>query len=120
MSLPIKYPSLRTWCLPFISALAMILAAAAIDPDQNWARLRRIADERRAKLVENLKKFDLLYSRPQQDLSASSTEKSTSSRPTRAAHYLGVLARYHNWLNQLPEPRKTSLADCPRLSEWPL
>src|SRR5262245_17151653 len=90
MTVPTKYPSLRKWCLPAISGLALILAAAVFGPDQNWARLRGLPLERRAKLVENLKKFDLLYSRRQQDSLRQLDGKIHALPPESRAHYLAV------------------------------
>ena len=90
----------------------VLLAAAAFDPEQNWVRLRTLPNDRRAKLVENIKKFDLLYSRQQQDLSESSTAGSTTSGGV-SHHYLDVLNRYHNWLNQLPENKQDELSALP-------
>ena len=113
MSLPIKHPSIRTWCLPLISALATLVAAAAVDPEQNSVRLRALAGERRAKLVENLKKFDLLYSRQKQDSLRELDRRIHDLPPEQRAHYLDVLRRYHNWLNQLPENKQDELNEQP-------
>jgi hypothetical protein len=113
MTVPIDYPLLRKWYLPMISALALFLAAAAFDFEQNAARLRGLPAERRAKLVENLKKFDLLYSRRQQD-SLRELDRRINALPNESrTHYLAVLARYHNWLNQLPENKQDELTNLP-------
>jgi hypothetical protein len=113
MIVPINYPLLRKWCLPVISALALILAAATFDFDRNSARLHGLPLERRARLVENLKKFDLLYSRRQQD-SLRELDRRINALPSESrTHYLAVLARYHNWLNQLPENRQEELSALP-------
>jgi hypothetical protein len=114
MTAPIKYPSFpKKWCLPVISGLATILAAAAFDPDQNWARLRGLPIERRAKLVENLKKFDLLYSSRQQEALRELDRKIQALPSESRTHYLAVLARYHNWLNQIPESKQDELESLP-------
>jgi hypothetical protein len=113
MTVPIKFPSFRKSCLPVISGLAMILAAAVFDPDQNWVRLRGLPIERRAKLVENLKKFDLLYSRSKQDSLRELDRKIHVLPNDSRTHYLAVLARYHNWLNQLPESKQDELEGLP-------
>jgi hypothetical protein len=113
MTVPIQYKSFRKWSLPVISGLAMVLLAAAFDPDQNWARLRGLPIERRAKLVENLKKFDLLYSRSKQD-SLREIDRKINALPSESrTHYLAVLARYHHWLNQLPESKQDELESLP-------
>ena len=108
-----KHPSIRTCCLPVISALATLLAAAAVDPDQNWVRLRGLPNDRRARLVENLKRFDLLYSRPQQDALRDLDRRIHELSPEERAHHLVVLRRYHNWLNQLPETKQEELSARP-------
>ena len=113
MSLPIKHASIRTWCLPFISALATLVVAAAVDPDENWARLRALSGDRRATLVENLKKFDLLYSRQKQDSLRALDRRIHELAPNERARYLAVLRRYHNWLNQLPETKQDELNEQP-------
>jgi hypothetical protein len=113
MRLPIKTHALRYCCLPFLSGLAVVLTAAAFDPDQNWARLRALPNGRRAKLVENLNKFDLLYSRLQQD-SLRELDRKIHELPAESrAHHLSVLNRYHNWLNQLPEAKQDELSALP-------
>ena len=120
MSVPIKYPSFRKWCLPVISGLAMILAAAAFDPDQNWVRLAWIADRAPSQAGREPQEIrPPLHEVDNKIRCASSIEKSTRFRASLAAHYLAVLARYHNWLNQLPETKQDELeAPSARLSEW--
>ena len=100
MSCRSRIASIRTWCLPVISAVGDPLAAAAFDPEQNWARLRALPSERRAKLVENLKKFDLLYS--QAATGVSPRARPPDQRASRASwdHYLAVLQP----LSQLAQP----------------
>jgi hypothetical protein len=113
MTVSTQYPAFRKLCLPVISGLALILAAAAFDPDQNWVRLRDLPAERRAKLVANLKNFDLLYTRRQQDSLRELDRKINSLSAESRTHYLAVLARYHNWLNQLPESKQEELSALP-------
>ncbi len=96
--------------MPVISAAVMLLAAVAIDPEANWARLRTLPDARRNKLVENVKKFDLLYT-PQQQKSLRDLDRRINELPGESrAQYLDVLNRYHNWLNQLPENKQEELS----------
>jgi hypothetical protein len=113
MNVYAKNRSIRIICLPVISAAAVLLAAAAFDPESNWARLRALPSARRAKLVDNIKKFDLLYTGQQQaslrELDRRINELSDESR----AQYLDVLNRYHNWLNQLPDTKQEELSALP-------
>ena len=106
-----NHRSIRKVCLPVISAVAVLLAAAAFDPESNWARLRTLPDDRRAKLVENLNGFDLKYDRPQQQSLRDLDRRINELSPETRAHYLDVLNRYHNWLNQLPENKQYALSD---------
>jgi hypothetical protein len=112
MNVYAKNRSIRLICLPVISATAVLLAAA-FDLETNWARLRSLPNARRTKVVENIKKFDLLYTRPQQtslrELDRRINELSSESR----AQYLDVLNRYHNWLNQLPDAKQDELSALP-------
>jgi hypothetical protein len=113
MTVSIKSASFQKWWLAVISGLAVILSAAAFDPGSNWTRLRGMPAERRAKLVENLKKFDLLYSARQQN-SLRELDRKIHSLPAESReHYLAVLSRYHNWLNQLPETKQEELNALP-------
>jgi hypothetical protein len=113
MNVSAKSRRLRVVCVPVISAVAILLAAAAFDPEANWARLRAFPNDHRAKLVENIKKFDLLYKGSEQaalrDLDRKINELPAASR----AHYLDALARYHNWVNQLPENKQAELTALP-------
>lgn len=113
MNVSVKNRPVRIICLPVISAVAVLLAAAAFDAEANWARLRALPNDRRARLVENIKKFDLVFSGSQQaslrDLDRRINELPGESR----AHYLEVLTRYHNWLNQLPEAKQEELSALP-------
>ena len=113
MSLPIQNSVVGRFLLPVISGLAVILCAAALDLDVNWARLRGLPSERRAKLVENLKKFDLLYSRSQQETLRQLDRKIYELPAETRTQYLAALARYHNWLNQLPDAKQEELTGLP-------
>ncbi len=90
MGSDIKRKVIRAWSLAAISALAMILVAAGVDLDQNWVRLRRLPREQRLKLIENLRRFDLVLKTEQQqalrDLDrriAELARRATSSVPRR-------------------------------------
>jgi len=113
MSLDIKHHLLRVLGLPAVSALATILVAAAFDPDRNWARLRELPGEQRLKLVDTLKKFDLLYTRERQQALRDLDRRINELDPAKRAEYFAVLRRYHNWLNRLPEKKQDELMDKP-------
>jgi len=111
MSLEIKHHPLRVWGLAAISAVATILVAAASDPGRNWARLRSLPGEQRQKLVETLKKFDLLYTPAQQQALRELDRRLDELEPAKRIEYFAVLRRYHNWLDRLPEKKQTELSD---------
>jgi len=113
MSLDIKHRLLHVLGLPAISALATILIAAASDPDRNWVRLRAFPGEQRKKLVETLKKFDLLYTREQQQALRDLDQRINELEPAMQLEYFAVLRRYHNWLNRLPDKKQDELRDKP-------
>ena len=101
------------WGLVGISAIAMILVAAATEHDANWERLRAMPAEERTRLLGILRKFDLELT-PEQQASVRELDRRLSElSPDRRAHYEAVLRRYHNWLNGLPESRQTELAAKP-------
>jgi hypothetical protein len=110
MTKSVSHRSTRKVCLPVISAAVVLLAAVAFDSEGNWARLRTLPDHRRAKLVENVKKFDLLYTRPQQQSLRELDRKINELPGESRSQYLDVLNRYHNWLNQLPENKQDELS----------
>jgi hypothetical protein len=93
----------RIWALPAISALATVLVAATVDPGDNWARLRAMPSQQRQRLVENLQKFDLVYSADQQRSLRDLDRRIHELEPARQAQYLAALRRYRNWLDGLPE-----------------
>ncbi|MFI5460379.1 MAG: hypothetical protein ACHRXM_33600 [Isosphaerales bacterium] len=113
MSLDIKNHLIRVFGLPAISALATILIAAAFDPDRNWVRLRALPGEQRLKLVETLKKFDLIYTREQQQALRDLDRRLNELEPAEQIKYFAVLRRYHNWLNRLPEKKQDELKEKP-------
>jgi len=113
MSLDIKHHPIRVFGLPAISALATILVAAAFDPDRNWVRLRALPGEQRLKLVDTLKKFDLLFTREQQQALRDLDRRLNELEPAEQIKYFAVLRRYHNWLNRLPEKKQDELSQKP-------
>jgi len=96
-----------------LSALAMILVAAASELEVNWGRLRAMPPEERSRLLNNLRKFDLELS-PEQQTAVRELDRRLSELPANERdHYFSVLRRYHAWLNGLPEIRQGELASKP-------
>ena len=60
-----------------------------------------------------MKKFDLLYSRSQQEAIRELDRKIHELPAETRAQYLAALARYHNWLNQLPDAKQDELTGLP-------
>jgi hypothetical protein len=108
-----SYKLIRIWSLPAITALATILVAAASEIESGWARLRALPAERRLKLVDTLKKFDLVYSREQQQALRDLDRRINELPAAERNEYFSVLHRYHNWLNQLPENKQSDVNDKP-------
>jgi hypothetical protein len=101
------------WAPVVISALAMILVAAASDHDGNWERLRAMPLEERGRLLGNLRKFDLELS-PEQQAAVRELDRRLSELPRdQRDHYLSVLRLYHEWLNSLPESRQGEITSKP-------
>ena len=105
-----KSRAVRVVCLPVLSAVAVLLGAAAVDLEANWARLRALPSDRRAKLIENINKFDLVYTSEQQASLRELDRRINELPPQTRAEYLGVLSRYHHWLSQLPDAKQDELS----------
>ena len=120
MSFEIKPKVIRRWSLSAISALAMILVAAGVDLDQNWTRLRALPREQRLKLIENLRRFDLVLKPEQQQSLRDLDRRITELPPEQRAHYRAALRRFDNWLNHLPENRRDELLDKPPEERMPI
>ena len=88
-----------------------MLVAASFDPSGNWARLRATPREERQRLVENLQKFDLVYSPDQQRALRDLDRGINELEPARQAQYLMALHRYHNWLDSLPDTKQDALKE---------
>ena len=86
----------------------------------SWALLRSISkqtgrvcalpSDRRAKLIENINKFDLVYTSEQQASLRELDRRINELPPQTRAEYLGVLSRYHHWLSQLPDAKQDELS----------
>lgn len=101
----------RFWVIPAISALATLLVAATVVPDDNWSRLRALPRPERQRLVDNLQKFDLVYTPEQQQSLRTLDRKINELEPGQRAQYLAAMRRYHNWLASLPDPSQDSLKE---------
>jgi hypothetical protein len=113
MSFEIKRKVIGGWGLASISALAMVLVAAGVDLEENWARLRGLPREQRVKLIENLRRFDLVF-KPEQQKALRDLDRRIADLPAaQRAQYLAALHRYANWLDHLPENRRDDLLDKP-------
>jgi hypothetical protein len=113
MSFGINGFRIRPWGLTAIAALATILVAATVEPDGNWLRIGTLPQPERQRLVDNLQKFDLVFSAAQQEALRDLDRKINELDPARKAQYLSTLRRYHNWLNQLPEIKQGELKEKP-------
>src|SRR5262249_20386615 len=102
-----------TWRPVVISAMAMILVAAASEHDANWDRLRAMSPEARSRLLSNLRKFDLELTPEQQSAMRELDRRLADLPPEERDRYLAVLRRYHDWLNSLPENRQDELTSKP-------
>jgi hypothetical protein len=91
-----------------ISALATILLAA-VDPERNMARIKAMPTEERQRLVDNLRKFDLVYVPREQQAVRELDRRLDELEPDRKVQYFAVLRRYHNWLNKLPDVKRDEI-----------
>jgi hypothetical protein len=89
-----------------VSTLAVVLVAAVVDPDPNWARIRALPPAERTKLLQNLRKFDLELAPDKQQAILELDRQIAQLDPERRARYLWVLRRYHDWLDSIPENKR--------------
>jgi hypothetical protein len=109
MMLDTKRRLIRTWGMVGVSALALVLVAAESQADRNWARIRELPPDRRSKLLQNLRKFDLELSSEKRAAIRDLDRRIQELDPSEQARYYWVLRRYHDWLNSLPENRQDEL-----------
>ena len=107
-----KTPVAR-WRPVLISAMALVLVAAASEYDASYDRLKTMPAKERDRLLESLRRFDLQLSHEQKSAVLDLDRRLAGLPPGERAHYLEVLRRYHTWLNSLPEPRQEELAARP-------
>jgi hypothetical protein len=102
--IPVHAP--RLWSLAAIVALALVLVAAGVELDENWARLQAMPREARARLVENLQKFDLVLTSEKQKELRDLDGRIFALPPEKRTEFLAAMRRYHNWLGKLPQNRR--------------
>jgi hypothetical protein len=119
MSVESQRKVIRVWGLASISALAMILVAAGVDLEENWTRLRGLPRAQRLKLIENLRRFDLVLRPEQQKALRDLDRRIAELPPAQRVQYLSALHRYSNWLDHLPENRRDDLLDKPPDERFP-
>jgi hypothetical protein len=93
--------------------MALVMVASTALPDRNWERLRALPAEQRTKLVDAIKKFDLLYTQEQQQKLRDLDRRINELESSKQVEYLSVLRRYHNWHGRLPEKLQDELRDKP-------
>jgi hypothetical protein len=71
--------------------------------------LKAMPPEERQRLLDNLKKFDLIYTPDQQRSLMEIDRRLNELEPERRDSYLAALRRYHNWLGRLPDSRRDEL-----------
>ena len=102
-----------SWRPILISAMAMILVAAATEYDASFERLQAMPVAERKRLLGNLRDFDLKLTPEQQAAVRDLDRRLSALSPEQRAQYRTVLRRYHAWLNSLPEQRQNELAAKP-------
>lgn len=113
MTLATRQPRVGRWGLVGISTAAVVLVAAAAEPDAGWERLRGLPQEGRSRLLANLRRFDLELTPEQQAAARDIDHRLAELSPDQRARYELVLHRYHAWLETLPENRQVELASKP-------
>jgi hypothetical protein len=106
MILDTKSEWIRRCGMVGVSALAVVLVAAVVDPDPNWARIRALPPAERTKLLQSLRKFDLELAPEKQQAIRELDRQIAQLDPEQRARYLWVLRRYHDWLDSLPENKR--------------
>ena len=101
--------------LSMITGLCLVLMAALVvgaDPpiDPNLERLKALPLSERKKLLDNLNRFDKL---PRADQQRVLDLDRLVSQLDQKTDYLGVLRRYHNWFESLPEAKRQQLRSAP-------
>lgn len=106
-------PTPGLWKPMVLSAIALILVAAASEYDAGFERLKAMPVGERTRLLESLRDFELKYTPEQQSAVREIDRRLAAMSPDERAHYLAVLRRYHAWFNSLPEQRQDELATRP-------
>lgn len=108
-----RQPRVGRWGLVGISASAVVLVAAAAEPDVASDRLRDLPLEGRSRLLANLRRFDLELTPEQQTAARNIDRRLAGLSPGQRVRYELILHRYHAWLETLPENRQVELASKP-------
>jgi hypothetical protein len=103
----------RRWGWVAVSALAVVLIAAGADPDANWTRIRALSMEQRAKLLQNLERFDLQLTPEKRQAVRELDRRLAELPPAQQSEYRAVLRRFHTWLARLPENLQDELLSRP-------
>src|SRR5262249_36884874 len=85
--------SADTWRPALISAMAVILVAAAGEHDASFERLQKMPAGARKRLLDNLRDFDLKLAPEQQAAVRDMDRRLAAMSPDQRAQYLTVLRR---------------------------
>ena len=96
-----------------LSAVAVVLVAAATGYEANLERLRAMPSEQRDRLLANLRRFDLELTPEQRTAARDLDSRLAEMSPEQRNERLAVLRRYHDWLNSLPENRQDEVSAKP-------
>jgi hypothetical protein len=88
----------------------LIVIPARAGEDENWQRLRAIPREQRLVLADKIKEFDAL---PREQRDAIRGIDQQVNKSADRDRYLGVLRRYHLWLQNLPEAQREQFLTTP-------
>jgi hypothetical protein len=83
---------------------------APADDDENLRRLEAMSAEHRQALAKNLERFDALPA-PERDAVRTIDRRLAEADPAERTRLLGVLHRYHIWVESLPEDRQKAIRD---------
>jgi hypothetical protein len=108
-----RKPEVRPRRLLVVSAVAVLLVAAASGLEANLERLKSMPQAERNRLLDNLRNFDLTLTPEQRAAILSLDRQITEASTEQRGIFRCVLQRYHAWLNTLPEQRQDELSSKP-------
>lgn len=117
---PRRNTEVRTRQLLVVSAVAVLLVAAAGGLEANLERLKSMPQAERNRLLENLRKFDLTLSPEQRAAVLALDRQIAEASADQRGLYRGALQRFHAWLNTLPEQRQEEIIAKPPGERMPL